>query len=208
MRKQNGFQHQCSVLHLSNEIPIMLRKYIALDELLIMRCFYLHDIPEGILGEDLPAPTKKQSDDLKEYLAFEKLFKPLGADVWKEYQRAYLLQFILEDFDLFPADAQEVMHELRRQNYSEALTFQAIQMMDYMYYAEDCCENGAVSTVLEEVTVNAIEKLDWIAKRLPGFREMVWTAERRAYFEAYLPGRIKLTRISGEKLPKKSLHQA
>ncbi len=188
IRWQNGYEHQCSVTVLCTEFLIRLRPYVTLDELLVTRCFLLHDIPEGLLQRDILAPLKKKKDDVDEYLAFKKLFQLLGTMVWSELERAFLLQFALDDNNLFPSEALAVMADLRKNRRNEALAFDGIQSMDYIYYAEECCDRGDVSVVLEEVVTNQWEKMNRIATLLPGFPDVVWTPERRKYFSKYLPG--------------------
>ncbi len=184
IRKQNGYDHLCSVTYLCTQILIELRPYIALDEMLVSWCFQFHDVPEGLLRRDILAPVKKQDDDLDEYLAFERLFRPLGPATWEVLQRCFLLQFVLEKTDIFPVDARAVLDELRKNRLKEALVFDGIQRYDYLFYSEECAEVGT-SQVLEDVIPNQIPKLDRIARELPGFKEVVWTPQRRSYFKKY-----------------------
>jgi len=152
--------------------------------MLVSWCFQFHDVPEGLLRRDILAPVKKQDDDLDEYLAFERLFRPLGPATWEVLQRCFLLQFVLEKTDIFPVDARAVLDELRKNRLKEALVFDGIQRYDYLFYSEECAEVGT-SQVLEDVIPNQIPKLDRIARELPGFKEVVWTPQRRSYFKKY-----------------------
>ncbi len=185
LRWQNGFQHQASVCFLCMQILIELRPYVSLDELLVSWCFHLHDVPEGLLGRDVLAPNKTEKDDLDEYSAFREHFSTLDKTVWVAMHRAYLLQTALKVPRIFPKDARKIANDLRRHKYFEALAFQGIQVMDYLYYAEECATRNVVE-VLEDVASSALPQLDQIAKKLPGFTKTVWTPERRAYFERYI----------------------
>ncbi len=185
LRLQNGHEHCCSVGFLARYYLIKMRQYIELDEALIMNCFRIHDIPEGILLIDVAAHLKVDNDDLNEYLAFEKLMKPLGADVWAEEQRVFLLQFCLINPTCFPADARIVMSKLLKSHGLEALFFDGLQRFDYLYYAYEALIEKEVSSVLAQVAFHQIPHLDRVASKLPGFREAVWTDEKRAFFKKF-----------------------
>lgn len=183
MRHQNGHEHRCSVCFLFTQTMIEIRPFVVLDELLLTRCVEHHDEPEGILGLDLPANMKQSSDDLKEYLIFEELYKPLGFEVWEELQRSFLLQFCLENPACFPEDARGVMDWLATNHCNEALFFQGVQMYDYLFYAFECFAEHGAAEIMDEVSANQVPRLDRIANLLPGFREVVWTPERRLLFQ-------------------------
>jgi hypothetical protein len=186
LRKQNGHEHRCSVGFLFMKCMIDIRPFIELDELLISRCIELHDIPEGITGIDLPSPNKRDCDDVKEYLVFQELFKPLGRKVWKEVQEAFLLQFALGNKACFPDDAQKVLTELYLGKRNEAVFFDATQRLDYLYYAYECYQKRRVKTVLTEVTRNQFKHLEKAAETLPGFGKVIWTPKHRKFFKRFL----------------------
>ncbi|HEY4503612.1 MAG TPA: hypothetical protein VJJ28_00680 [Candidatus Paceibacterota bacterium] len=186
IREQNGYEHQCSVLFLFTYFLIHIRPYIKLDELLLTRCASIHDVAEGISGIDLPAPSKTDNDDLKEYHIFTRLYRPLGKEMWDEMQRAFLLQFALKNPSCFPPEARRVMEDLSAKNCHEALFFDGIQRFDYLYYAYECKQERGISTLVKEVTENQFHLLENIAKELPGFSKVVWTTKVRNYFRAFL----------------------
>lgn len=188
IRKQNGHEHQCSVMFLFYYFLIQIRPYVKLDELLLTRCANIHDVPEGISGIDTPAPTKKDEDDLGEYIIFRRLYKPLGRKVWIEMQRAFLLQFALKNPSCFPAEARRVMKESQEKNYYEALFFDGVQRMDYLYYAYECYQECGISILMREVTQNQFHILEDIAYKLPGFSQIVWTPKVRRYFKTFISG--------------------
>lgn len=182
MRHQNGHEHRASVCFLATVFMIEMRRYTKLDELLLTRAFSIHDEPEGVIGIDHPATEKKDEHDLEEYLIFERLYKDSGNYVYKEMQYAFLLQFCLKIPQCFPGDAIFVMTMLARNRQTEALFFQGVQMMDYLFYVyEQWIENG-ISEILDEVSSHQVPKLDCIAAELEGFEEVVWTPERRSEF--------------------------
>ncbi len=186
LRKQNGHEHRCSVGFLFMDSLIKIRPFCLLDELLITRCVELHDIPEGITGIDLPSVAKKSTDDLKEYLVFEKLCKPLGKEVWPELRRCFLLQFALTNPKCFPENARCILAQLRLEKFREAVFFDCIQRLDYLYYAYECYCKRHVKTTLTEVTRNQFASIDQGAAMIPGFRKVIWTDKRRKFFSQFL----------------------
>ena len=182
LRKQNGHEHRCSVGFLFMESMIKIRPFIKLDELLLTRCIELHDVPEGITGIDLPSPNKKDCNDLQEYMVFKELYKPLGRDVWTEARRCFLLQFAVANPKCFPEEARLVMQELYEKHFHEALFFDGVQRLDYLYYAYEGFAVHGNETILNEVSSNQFDRLERISKLLPGFRRVIWTNERRNFF--------------------------
>ena len=182
IREQDGHEHRASVSFLFTYAMMKLRKHVALDEGLLLRCINHHDEPEGIIGKDVIAPTKTDKDDLEEYLAFESIYSELGDDVWPELQRAFLLQFCLTNPACFPDDARTIMGALAKEKRNEALFFDGVQRIDYLYYAYECHLRG-VHKILHGVAVRQVEKLDRIAQELPGFQKELWTARVSLFFK-------------------------
>lgn len=186
IRHQNGHEHCCSVGFLSDFYLIKIRKICQLDEALIGRCFRVHDIPEGIIELDVAAPIKTDQDDLREYLTFESLMKPLGSQMWAEQQKAFLLQFCLKNPACFPKDARKIMSKLARTKKNEALFFDGVQRLDYVFYAYECHANHDATMVLEEVLGDQFPKLENIRKQFPEFGKVAWTAQKRKFFSQFL----------------------
>jgi hypothetical protein len=181
MRHQNGHEHRCSVCSLFTYYMIRIRPHCILDELLLTRCINHHDEPEGILKIDVLAPKKTDLDDLREYEVFEKMYRPLGDDVWMELQKAFLLQFCLTNPKCFPPDARDVMSNLAKHCRHEALFFDGVQRLDYLYYAYECYRRG-LHSILQEVAYGQLKKIELVAAELPGFSEAVWTREVAGFF--------------------------
>lgn len=182
MRLQNGYDHRASVQAVATECMIDMSSYVRLDQLLITRAFNHHDEPEGILGVDHPATEKKDVHDLEDYVIFEKLYRSMSAKVWAALQEAFLLQFCLTNPSCFPDDARQVMAWLARDHRHDALFFQAIQQYDYLLYGYDQLVNRGIVEIINEVSRNQMGSLDAMREELPGFREVVWTPERRKIF--------------------------
>ncbi|MFA6432768.1 MAG: hypothetical protein WCV82_03085 [Candidatus Paceibacterota bacterium] len=186
MRHQNGDQHRASVCFLFTDAMIRMSEYCELDQLLLTRCINHHDEPEGITGIDTPCIHKTDNDDLVEYLVFACLYEQQGPLVWKEMQRSFLLQFCLTNPACFPDDARQVMADLARTRRHEALFFEGVQRVDYLYYAYECFAEHGIVRILHEVANNQLDRLDTIADQLPGFRQVVWTAERSDFLNRFV----------------------
>jgi len=186
LRKQNGHEHCVAVNYLARETMIGMREYTPLDELMLTWSFKFHDEGEGILGYEVIAPIKTDEDDLKEYLAFEALYSKLDRRMWEDAQRCFLLQFALKNPKNFPAEARKVMGNLAHRYKNEALFFQGVQYVDYLFYGYECYHERGVREVLEDVTLSSFTHIESIASELFGFDKVLWTPERRAYFAQFL----------------------
>ncbi|MFA6315374.1 MAG: hypothetical protein WC648_03365 [Candidatus Paceibacterota bacterium] len=186
LRHQTGYDHASSINFLCMTYLLQMRPYIRLDELLITRACQIHDIPEGLLERDIPLPFKKGHEDLEEYKAFRDAFEALGIELWSEYHRCFLLQWALEDHPDLPPDARKILLTLRNSNQAEALFFEGLQKIDYLYYAVECEKEHGINRVLQDITKQHFGRIEEISEELRGFGEVVWTTKRRLYFESYL----------------------
>ncbi len=186
LRPQTGHDHRCSLELFALHSMIEMRPYGRMDEALAMGSFRVHDVPEGVAQEDKAAFLKTDKDDLHEYMLFLDLCSSLPMPVVKELQRHYLIQHALDNPKCFPADARKVMRKLKEENLHEVLFFQGIQNMDYILYAYEGYRERKVHGLLKEVVTDQFKGLESIARRLPGFREAVWTKERSDYFKSFL----------------------
>jgi hypothetical protein len=182
LREQNGHEHRASIGFLSACYLVCMRPYVCLDELLLTWSVEVHDVSEGILRIDIPSTRKRAENDLSEYVAFRKYYEPLGKAVWSEMRRAFLLQFALDNPPCFPREARTIMRELAKTKRREALFFDGLQRLDYLFYAYECHVERGVTGVLTEVTRNQYSKLNAVADELPGFGSVVWTPSMRKFF--------------------------
>ena len=119
-------------------------------------------------------------------IAVMTLYEPLGTAVWRELQRGFLLQLCLRNPACFPEDAGCVMTDLAEHRRNEALFFDGVQRLDYLYYAYECYVERGITRILKEVVEKQIKNLDTIAAELPGFEEVVWTLRLRDYFQGFV----------------------
>ncbi len=137
LRRQTCTEH---VLSVELAARIITDTYVSItgkevDRALILDAFHFHDYGEPLKGRDLSALTKKDTDDLDEYLAFMDFIVNQREPLFSNYQRAFLLQFCLENPECFPPEAREIMTDLRKNKHLEAVMFKFIEKMDYVLYA-------------------------------------------------------------------------
>ncbi|MDP3836969.1 MAG: hypothetical protein Q8Q67_02620 [bacterium] len=180
IRQQNDLQHSYSIAILAKIFLEKIDRYNipTLDKELIITAFLVHDHGEGELKRDYPYGHKPSNSDLEEYLAFCKRYEQLGPAVFPSFERAYLLQYALEDLKLdFPVSAQMTTKSLTAYKRKEALCFTAIEIWDYLLYAleQDAAKTNDI--ILSNVLKNHVHRLDDIALQLSGFKQEIWTDE-------------------------------
>ncbi len=186
LRPQSLYAHQVSIKFFARNAIVEMRPYVKMDESLAMGCVDVHDTPEGVRGEDKPAYLKTALDDLAEYETFMELCGGLSTPAWRTFQRQYLLQHALDNPRCFPKDARRVMHELKRNHLNEALFFQGVQMVDYILFGLEGYRERKKPDLVAELATAYRQPLEKIARRLPGFREVVWTKERADFFSSFI----------------------
>lgn len=189
VRRQDVLQHSYSIAILSRIIIEKLKNHLDLDNDLMTIAFLVHDHGEGELKRDICQGSKNKdgnNDDLQEYFAFVKRYKKLDPKIFHVFHRAFLLQFCLKDSTGFPEEAINIMDELVTINYFEALTFRAVELMEYILYSMEQDKKGNRPGLLLEVYNSIFPELEEIINKLPGFSDEIWTKEVSAFFEAYL----------------------
>ncbi|MCX6716230.1 MAG: hypothetical protein NT077_04465 [Candidatus Taylorbacteria bacterium] len=180
LRKQGIFEHMVSVSWLVDEKSLLMRAAgFELDRELLLRVGRIHDFSEPIRKMDVAATKKKDSDDFKEYLVFEKMFSQYP--LWTVYQEAFLLQTCLRNAECFPAEARAIMARLAVEKKLEALFFKGIEMLDYLYSAYEGTVERGVKEMLPCVSARHVSMLDQIAIEFPGFGQVIWTQQVREF---------------------------
>lgn len=179
MRSQDDLQHSYSVTVLA---MIFLEKispyHTELDQKLVLQSFLVHDHGEGELKRDFCINVKKPIHDVEEYIAFCKRYSQLESSVFSALEKAYLLQHAgLKDNSIFPENTQNILNYLLQNKYYESLCFKAIEVWDYLLYALEQNRNIPDLIILPEVARNQIPVMDYLAQKLPGFKEEIWTPE-------------------------------
>lgn len=198
VRKQDSLQHSHSISVLG--IPFMheLWMHHFFDLLLVHQALLIHDVGEGITNEDHAYLDKNPSHDVAEYIAFHDLYFGAWGEIgFARLERAFLLQFALKgNHELFPDRARGVLAFLRDNYAREARVFDAIERLDYLFYAleqhifcpsdasaeiREICARGLVQTLR-----NQIPALNRLASELPGLAEVIWSSEIVAELREFL----------------------
>lgn len=176
VRTQDVLQHSYSITVLAKIFALKITPYIPhFNHDLLLTAFLLHDHGEGELKRDICFDQKGNGDDLDEYNAFVRRYSSLDENVFLSLERAYLLQYALKDKPEFPMRTKLIMEHLAIDNYYEALAFETVELWDYLLYAFEQVENGCDPMILSEVSRNHWERLNDLAKLLPGLSETIWT---------------------------------
>ncbi|HEX9608627.1 MAG TPA: hypothetical protein VGA06_00225 [Candidatus Paceibacterota bacterium] len=116
------------------------RKPVFLDVTLLAHAVKHHDDGEDFLGDDVLYVNKTGERDLLEYQAFKSVVEPhLVTSDWALLHRAFLLQFVRKyhSSTLFPSDAVLIMKDLSEMRWNEVLTFDCLERIDYLLYADE-----------------------------------------------------------------------
>ena len=183
LRKQSTLHHAFSICLVVMVVAFKLKKhYKALDTELLKDAFTLHDIPEGMLKKkfDVVNADKNQSHDLTEYLIFKKNFEKLDKDVFEHMHTAYLLQYAHKpdkDLGMFPREALNTIHRLRKTHDYEVKLFRALEQWEYIFYAYEAYVKNKNVFLLTNVLREQVPHLQKYAHELLGFREEIFTDE-------------------------------
>lgn len=189
-RRTNCLEHSFSMVMLGMMVAPRIELFLhrPLDKALLYTCLQSHDLGEGAMKSDVLFQNKTKKRDADEYLAFCEDYKELNPLILQEYKRAFLLQFTLSDTSAFPEDAQEIMAGLEKTHYYEAQLFTGLEHWDYLLYAMEQYQAPERHLLIPLVRVIFLSTpyLDEVADKLPGFREVIWTDEKRAEMQDFL----------------------
>ena len=175
-RPQNSLQHSHSITILGIMVLSRIKSFVSLDEGLILSALTLHDVAEGEVGFDTLYIDKTNLSDEKEYFAFVKLYQKTSPDVFDYLHKAFLLQFAFKDPEDFPSSARTEITELRKTKRNEALCFEAIERLDYVFYAIEQATEKNNTKILIQTLRHQLSHLNKLNQELPGF-ETIWTEE-------------------------------
>ena len=172
IRRQNVAEHTISkLLAFSMILPLLkniFKKNVDFD--LLWSCIVCHDFGEGLRKSkyDIIASNKKDCHDLEEYLLVEGLLNESdlqNEEIRDNFEKAFLLQFVLTSYESFPAKAQEILKSMRQNKVEKntAILFQILEKWEYHFYAWE--NRKKHPTILEDVrTRNGLQVLQWIEK--------------------------------------------
>jgi len=193
LRKQSDLQHSYAMTILLQWAIAKLAKHNPdLDRYLVICCGADHDLGEGETKNDVCALTKRREVDVREYFAFRKVIDKFDLAVREDMARAFLLQFAdvnkdqrVEDWALFPSEAQDILEWLAENRRLEARIFRYLERLEYILYAiEQANLYGNFHLAAEVTSKNAgyvfishQEDMERACQLIPGFREEIWTLE-------------------------------
>jgi len=192
LRWKNNFPQlgQTLVMHTSSVplVPMELFEFFrrfkpAIDELLILQAFILHDHGEPLSGGDEDAYSKTVDKDKKEWEAFKAMLDQSPECVRAPWLRAFTLPYAIKEdaYDL-PPYAWHLVNEHRGHNMNSALFFDFCERIDYLRSARVGYLKRIRNPhegIMEHTFGNQAPKLDALCKRLPVLRHY-WTDELRA----------------------------
>ena len=188
LRKQDTLQHSYSLILFAIVFLSKMRKHLPdLDEAFFLKAVAVHDMAEGLLKRDIVFVDKKDEHDLHEYMAFMAEWRKVEDEVLAlEMRRAFLLQFAHKNPDIFPPGAAEDIRLLRYIHDKENLAFQAMEALDYLFYAFEGWIHYCNDVILVQILRNQVPRLDVFTKTLPGFEQEWWTTERSAWCKQFM----------------------
>lgn len=186
LRQQTNLAHTYAFLFLAMTVlPKLKRHNPTLDGELMLTSIHLHDVGEAERGVDTPYINKKQAIDVVEFVAFRERMQHLEPGIRQHLERAFLLQFCLGEYDLFPEDVHEIMAELREDYAPEALLFAALERLDYIKFAYESYTIHGDAIILTHVLRKQCHEMARYTESIPGFNE-VWTPEMNEWAQRFL----------------------
>lgn len=158
----------------------------SVDRVLILDTVHFHDYGEPLRKRDILATKKKDTDDRDEYLAFIAFISNLPKPLFTQYQRAFLLQFCLENAECFPEEAREIMANLKKNKYREAVFFQFIEHWDYLLYAVEQYQERKNTEILAEVIERSRRMTNDFKETIPELFEVFLDPATLAWEEEFL----------------------
>lgn len=179
---QSTLQHTISFVLFSTTSVMRLQPHIQealgkkLDASLLKTTFETHDLGEMLTKEgDVSGPNKTYLDDLNEYLKVKELFSSMPVYVASELEYSFLVQFALSLPECFPHKAREIMSKIQKNHYYEALTFQALEKFEYLFYPLWMWKEKRHPYLLTWLIRLYLLRYREFAEKLPGFRQEIFT---------------------------------
>lgn len=159
---------------------------IMVDRELILDAFHFHDYGEPLKGRDVVATIKQDTDDRDEYLAFMEFTQDLPEPILLKYQRAFLLQFCLDDSDCFPDEAKEIMAKLKKEKHQEAILFKFIENLDYLLYAIEQYQKHGYTPLLMNVLTETKPNFDFCKRANPELFQIFFDPTTKLWIQRFL----------------------
>jgi len=190
LRQQSTLEHVHSFSLFVDVAIAEINKYIIainhnkLNYELIHRCCLIHDHSEGLLNKDIKDYLKTDENDLLEYTTFMEHIRNFSSSIQHQYRYAFLLQFATMNAECFAEKERETMSSIMKNNFYEALAFKAFERFEYLFSPIEKVDRDP--DLLASVIRNQISYYKIYIKKLPGFREEIFTEQVENWMLEYL----------------------
>jgi uncharacterized protein YeaO (DUF488 family) len=176
IRQQTVLQHSYSLSLLLNWVLLQLHAYLIIAQKgLIKNACLLESWADAELRRPDDLVHREPQHDLEDFQAFHSRFKELDGHTYDYFRRAFLLQFVgNSSLELFAPDEQRVLRDLQENCSLEASLLAFVRHVDYYYYAVEQLKKHNDARVLREVLLNTLERMDQLAERVPGAKDVIW----------------------------------
>lgn len=144
----------------------------------VYEAFIFHDHGEPLTGGDEHINAQTTGKEVREWNAFEQLLNHLPNWLQQKWLSAFTLQFCRKSSAVDLSDrAQHILHPLTRHGAKEALVFEFIERLDYLFTALDGFDRGVRNKqegMLQHCLTNQTHKLNALVDELPILGE-IWT---------------------------------
>jgi hypothetical protein len=144
----------------------------------VYEAFIFHDHGEPLTGGDEHIDAQTTGKEVQEWNAFAQLLDKLPVWLQVKWINAFTLQFCRKpSASELPDRAQHILQPLRRHAMKEAIVFEFIERLDYVFTALDGFDrlvSNEQEGMLEHCLKNQVPKLNALVEELPILGE-VWT---------------------------------
>jgi len=190
LRPQSVLEHSVGLVFLTDWLVDKMNGNLEgqINKELLRKAVILHDVPEGILQEDVSRLDKTSKQDAKEFSAFTDFIASKYDQANLEIlEKVYLLQFCLGDISAFTKSKQELMRQLASDYYLEALMFRMVENLDYLLYAEEqWVRFGEASRdLIHEVATLVVPIIEALVSKVPSL-DTFWTPKAHKHFSKFI----------------------
>lgn len=188
LHEQTNLHHIVSLLRISDLYLRNLLGYVVFNLGMVNTVAQCHEDGEAVLGRDVNYNVKTGADDFAEWVAFRDMLSGALKEMKQreELHKAFLLQFILGDVSHFEQDPEAfaIIQDLQHYSLLEARLFNALERLDYIYYAWQAYEDTGDVVILTHVLRRHVPKLKECASgMIDGFSKVMWTPEQQSQAE-------------------------
>ena len=190
LRPQSFLEHSASFVYLADHLISKMNGNLAgkINKEMVMKACVLHDVSKGVGGQGIFRVNKNSEEDVVEFLSFSSLIASKD-DLRNSHilEKIYLLQFCLGDVSAFPSAQQKIMRRLAYRYKPEALMFQVITFLDYLFYAEEQYVRFGKDShgLIHEVTTAVVPLIEQLVPQIPGL-DTLWTPKAKEHFSQFI----------------------